>query len=366
MSSELEIRDDVPLAPMTTFGVGGPARHFVEARSLESLVTSLAWARKHGVPATVLGGGSNVVVSDRGVHGLVVRIAIDGIRTLEANRHRVLLQVGAGESLDGLVAHCVAAGWAGLECLSGIPGYVGATPIQNVGAYGQEIGERTVEVSAMEKSTGNVVRFDAAACRFSYRSSIFKGELRDAYIVLGVTLALDPAGAPTIRYPELARALEPKGSQAASLGEVRETVLAIRRSKSMVIDAADPNHRSAGSFFVNPVVSAERAAAVAEAAGTEAGPMPRFEVPGGVKLSAAWLIERAGFTKGTSDGRVGISTRHALAIVNRGGASARELLAFAAKVRAAVNARFRVTLAHEPVFLGFDPEEVEALEGETV
>jgi UDP-N-acetylmuramate dehydrogenase len=358
--SGLHVRDDVPLAPMTTFQVGGSARHFVEVDSVAALTASLDHARRHDLEVTVLGGGSNVVVSDRGVSGLVVRLALSGVETLEADGDRIVLRVGAGESLDALVERTVAAGWAGLECLSGIPGSVGATPIQNVGAYGQEIAERVVAVSVMDKASGEVRAFSPSACRFSYRSSAFKEELRDAYVVLDVTLALTPKGPPTIRYPELSRALVKEKSGPPSLADVRSAVLALRRSKSMVIDAGDPNHRSAGSFFVNPVVS-RAAADAAERAAEDGAAMPRFEAAGGVKLSAAWLIERAGFPKGTQDGRVGISTRHALAIVNRGGASAQELVAFAVKVRAAVRDRFGIGLAHEPVLLGFDPSELDGL-----
>jgi UDP-N-acetylmuramate dehydrogenase len=305
------------------------------------------------------------VVSDEGFDGLVIRIAIAGIESIEAGRDRVLLRIGAGESLDALVERAVALRWAGIECLSGIPGYVGATPIQNVGAYGQEIGERVVLVRAMQKSTGEIALLDAAACGFSYRSSIFKEAWKDRYAVLSVTLALDPGGVPSVRYPELSRELAQKGVDPTSLSSVRDAVIAIRRSKSMVIDVADPNHRSAGSFFMNPIVTAEEASAVESRAAklaSGAGPMPRFDVAAGIKLSAAWLIERAGFSKGTGEGRVGISTRHALAIVNRGDATAKELIIFAAKVRAAVRDRFGVSLAHEPVLLGFDRSELAPLD----
>jgi UDP-N-acetylmuramate dehydrogenase len=238
---------------------------------------------------------------------------------------------------------------------------VGATPIQNVGAYGQEVGDTIVSVRAVHRATRETTVLDNAACRFSYRSSIFKQALRDQYVVLSVTFALTRGGAPTLRYPELARELARAGGDAASLDHLRQCVLSIRRSKSMVIDTADPNHRSAGSFFVNPIVTADRAREIEATLGQGAAKMPQFAAGDDVKLSAAWLIENAGWQKGASEGPVGISTRHALAIVNRGGATAAQILGFAARVRDDVRARFGVTLAVEPVLLGFSETEAAPL-----
>jgi UDP-N-acetylmuramate dehydrogenase len=356
------IRERVPLAPMTTLGVGGEARFFFEAASEPSLFAALAWARSSGIATFVLGGGSNVLVSDAGLDGLVVRLGILGIEedaSLARAEGRVVLRVGAGEPFDPLVERCVAAGYAGIECLSGIPGLVGATPIQNVGAYGQEVGERIVEVRVMDRSTGTVSALTAEDCRFAYRSSAFKEEPRDTRIVLTVTFALSRGGAEPVRYVELARDLASRSVDPTSLVNVRDAVLSLRRSKSMVIDRADPNHRSVGSFFVNPVVDQERADEV-EALAHMA--MPRFPAGKRVKLSAAWLIEKAGFPKGSADGNVGLSSRHALAIVNRGGATAAEILRFAGRLRGSVRARFGIALAHEPVFLGFDPSETAELD----
>jgi UDP-N-acetylmuramate dehydrogenase len=350
---------------MTTLAVGGDARFFVDAGEEETALEALEWASKNGVTPTILGGGSNVLISDRGVDGLVVRIRIRGTRetarTDEANdAAKMVLEVGAGEELDALVDRCVLAGLAD-QCLSGIPGYMGATPIQNVGAYGQEIAETVVSVRAMHRMTRETRAFDNAACRFSYRSSVFKEGLRDQYVVLTVTLALSPGGDPAVRYPELSRELASRGGDVRSLVDVRRTVLAIRGSKSMVIDASDPNRRSAGSFFVNPVVTPDRAREIEQALKDRAAKMPSFPAGENVKLSAAWLIENAGFRKGTSEGSVGLSTRHALAIVNRGGATAAEILAFAARVRDAVRARFGVALAPEPVLVGFTEQEASVL-----
>lgn len=362
MSVLQRIRENVPLAPMTTLGVGGPARFFLDAGDEETVVEALEWAWKNGVSATVLGGGSNVLVGDRGIEGLVVRVRLRGVKDVSSGARRNLLEIGAGEELDSLVETCVQAGLAGLECLSGIPGYVGATPIQNVGAYGQEICETIVSVRVMDRATRETEVFDNRSCRFSYRSSIFKEDLRDQYVVLAVTLRLSPGGLPALRYPELSRELGLRGGDPGSLADVRQTVLAIRRSKSMVLDAHDPNHRSAGSFFVNPVVSPEIASVIEQQALSRiAAPMPRFAAGANVKLSAAWLIEQAGWSKGTADGPVGISTRHALAIVNRGGATSAQILGFASRVRDAVRTRFGIGLALEPVLIGFSEEEASVL-----
>jgi UDP-N-acetylmuramate dehydrogenase len=307
-----------------------------------------------------------VLVSDRGVDGLVVRVRVRGIeeRDFPGDADKVICEVGAGEELDRVVVHTIESGYGGLECLSGIPGYVGATPIQNVGAYGQEVADTVMAVRVMDRDTRKVEVFDNAACRFTYRNSVFKGEERDRYVILGVTLALTRGGAPRVHYPEIVRELSLRGGDPASLADVRAVVLAVRRSKSMVIDEADPNRRSVGSFFVNPMVSAAQADEIEQrvrAAAFEAQPMPRYPVGDRIKLSAAWLIERAGFVKGTTDGPVGISTRHALAIVNRGGATAAQILDFARRVRDAVVERFGVVLAAEPVLVGFSEEEASAL-----
>jgi UDP-N-acetylmuramate dehydrogenase len=358
--------ENVALAPLTTLGVGGEARFFLDATSEEEIAAALDWGQKHGVFVTVLGGGSNVLVSDRGVEGLVIRVRVRGIdeRGFPGDAAKVLCEVGAGEELDRVVVHSIESGYAGLECLSGIPGYVGATPIQNVGAYGQEIADTVIAVRVLDRATRRVDVFDNAACRFSYRNSMFKSEQRHRYVILGVTLALTPNGSPRAYYPEIVRELSLRGGDPGSLADVRAVVLAVRRSKSMVIDSADPNRRSVGSFFMNPMLSVEQADAVEErarATAFEAQPMPRFPVGERVKLSAAWLIERAGFPKGTTEGAVGISTRHALALVNRGGATAAEILSFARRVREAVIERFGVVLVAEPVLIGFSEQDVSSL-----
>lgn len=342
--------EQVPLAPLCTLRVGGPARFFVEAVDEESVVEAVRWAAGRGLPVRVLGGGSNLVIADDGVDGLVLKIALRGVTTREVAA-AVEVTAAAGEPWDDLVGHTVARGWAGLECLSGIPGLVGATPIQNVGAYGQEVSETLVAVRALDREGLRVVTLPPDACGFGYRDSLFKSGAPGRYVVLAVTYRLTPTGPANVRYADIARGLEARGLGQPSLVQVRETVLMVRRSKSMVLEPGDPNARSCGSFFLNPLVAPEAMPAIdARAAGLD---MPRWPQPDGrVKLSAAWLIERAGFTRGQADGPVGLSTRHALAIVCHDGARARDVAAFARRVRASVEARFGVRLHPEPVFWG--------------
>jgi UDP-N-acetylmuramate dehydrogenase len=347
MTGGLEVREGVPLAGMTTLGIGGPARFFARLERDEQVPAAVAWASARGVPLLVVGGGSNLLVADEGFPGLVAHVAIGGIR-YGGEGPVVDVEAGAGESWDGLVAVAVARGLAGVECLSGIPGLVGATPIQNVGAYGQEVRETIAGVRAYDVVAGETVAFDNAACRFGYRESRFKLEDRGRYVVLGVTYRLAAGGASAVRYPELVRYLDENGDGARSLDAVREAVLAVRRRKSMVLDASDPDARSAGSFFVNPVVPE----AVAGRIGGDE--MPRYPAEGGVKLSAAWLIERAGFARGYTRGAAGLSSKHTLAIVNRGGATAHDVAGLAREIRDRVAERFGVTLTPEPVFVGVE------------
>ena len=340
-------REDVRLGPYTTLGVGGPARWFVETTDEAAVHEALAWARARGLGLRVLGGGSNVVVADAGVAGLVVKLATRGLEARETGA-AVELTAAAGEPWDALVAMTVARGWAGLECLSGIPGLVGATPIQNVGAYGQEVSDTIVAVRALDTRDGAVISLDPPACRFAYRDSRFRSGEPGRFVVLAVTYRLRPGGAPTVAYADVARDLEARRVGAPTLPDVRASVLAIRRAKSMVLDPGDPNRRSCGSFFTNPIVSAAEAARVGAAAGDAA--VPRWpQADGRVKLSAAWLIERAGFARGMRDGPVGLSTNHALAIVAHEGAAAADVVAFARRLATTVEGRFGVRLTWEPV-----------------
>lgn len=326
--------------------VGGPARYFIEAQSDAEVVDALGWANARGLTVRILGGGSNVVVSDAGTAGLVIAMQTRGISVLEEG-DAPLVAARAGESWDAFVAFTVSHQWQGLECLSGIPGLVGATPIQNVGAYGQEVAESIESVLVVERQSLRVQELSAKECDFSYRHSRFKRD-PERFVVLEVRYRLRRNAPPSVKYPELERHLRSHGLEQPSLLDVRAGVLAVRAAKSMLLDPNDPNGRSCGSFFVNPIVSAEQAAAIVAQMGGQ--PVPRWDQPDGrVKLAAAWLIEQSGFTKGTRRGAVGLSTRHALALVCHEGARAQDVLAFAREIQDAVRARFGVELSPEPV-----------------
>jgi UDP-N-acetylmuramate dehydrogenase len=350
----MQITDDVPLAPFTTLGIGGRARHYVRLHTGEQAQEALEWARARGERVLVLAGGSNLVIADDGFPGLVAHVAIDGLTFYETNG---TVTAGAGVTWDHLVGAAVERGWAGVECLSGIPGCVGATPIQNVGAYGQEVAETIVSVDALPVAGGRARRFAAEECGFAYRASRFKKADHGLYVVVGVTYRLRPGGPPRTTYADLVRELETRGQGSPSLAAVREAVLAVRRRKSMVLDPSDPDSRSVGSFFTNPVVDSAAADRAEEALRSRGGrdpadPMPRFPAPPGVKVPAAWLIERCGFSRGDVRGNVGLSNGHVLAIVNRGAARAAEVVALAREIRDRVRAVTGVTLVPEPELVG--------------
>ncbi len=360
----IAIQDGVPLAPLTTMGVGGPARHFTRVESEQELRAALAWARERELAPFLLGGGSNLVVSDAGLPTLVVRTALRGVRS-EERGHETRVTFSAGEPWDDAVRFTVERGLWGLECLSGIPGDVGATPIQNVGAYGCEVADSLVEVVAIDRSTGERVSLNREACGFAYRDSVFKRSLRDRLVIVEVTFALSRGRSMEYRYAELSRALATRNQDDAR--QVRETVLELRRNKSMLFEPERENGRSVGSFFTNPIVTSEHADEV-EARARSSGAlaagetMPRFPAASDrVKLAAGWLIERSGLNKGTRDGCVGLSSKHALAIVNLGGATAREVIAFATRVQAHVETVFGVTLHTEPELVGFEPSQLGSL-----
>ena len=343
------------LSDYTTLGLGGPARRFVRAGTEEDLIEAVRAADAGGEPLLVLGGGSNLVVADQGFDGTVVQVATAGLRR---GPEPGLVTVAAGEDWDAVVAGTVAAGLAGLECLSGIPGRAGATPIQNVGAYGQEVADTITAVRTYDRVTGEIDIFPNDRCGFGYRTSVFKRDDARRHIVLSVTfrLAEQSAGLP-VRYAELASALGvAPGDQVAST-QVRSAVIELRRRKGMVIDSADPDTRSAGSFFVNPVLDGAALAAVQAAARARCGDgtrVPRFDAGDGlVKVPAAWLIERAGFGKGYSLGDgARISSKHTLALVNSGSATTEGLIALARQIRDGVRDVFGVSLTPEPVLVG--------------
>jgi UDP-N-acetylmuramate dehydrogenase len=353
----VRVVENVPLASMTTLRLGGPARRLIAPDREEELVEAVAELDARNERLLVVGGGSNLVVSDDGFDGTVLRMMTRGFEIASAGGQegRVLVTAAAGEPWDDLVTRCVAEGLSGVECLGGIPGLVGAVPMQNVGAYGQDVSETIVQVRTWDRAARSLSLFDREACQFAYRSSAFRG--RDGHVILGVTFALAKSelGVP-VRYAELARALGVKEGERAPLGRIRETVIALRRTKGMVVDDADLDTRSAGSFFTNPILDANALERLRERVKPALRPgesMPVFpEADGRAKVSAAWLIERAGFGKGHAAGPVAISSKHALALTNRGRATTGDLLALARAIRAGVLATHGVVLENEPVFVG--------------
>jgi len=353
------IQQNVPLAPLTTLRIGGPARFFAEAREEDELLAAFSFAEQRGLPLFILGGGSNALVADEGFPGLVVHVALKGV-TWRDEGDRVVCVARAGEDWDEFVSRCVERDLAGVECLSGIPGSVGGTPVQNVGAYGQEVSETITSVRVFDRLAGGFAELSNAQCRFGYRASVFNTTARDRYVVTAVAYVLKPQGEPAIRYPDL-KSFFSNVSTGPSLGMTREAVREIRARKAMLIAPGDPDCLSAGSFFKNPVVTPDAFARIEEVAKGQnmIGPadgVPNFPAADGkVKVPAAWLIERAGFHKGYSRGRVGISSKHTLAIVNRGGATAREVIGLMKEIQDRVVEKFGVPLTPEPVFVGFDP-----------
>ena len=331
---------EVALSSLTTLGLGGPVDVLLTAETEPELVAAVLADDQ----ATVIGGGSNLVIPDSGLRGTVIQIATQGIAVVGDG-----LEVAAGQDWDGFVAHAVAQGRSGVEALSGIPGLTGATPVQNVGAYGQDVSHTVIRVRAVDRRRAEVVELTARDCAFAYRTSLFKQQPA-RWVVLSVVFALerDALSAP-VRYAELARAVGVELGDRAPISAVRSAVLRLRRGKGMVLDPADPDSRSAGSFFTNPVLDAGTVAALGE----RFGPVPGWpDGAGATKVSAAWLIERSGFAKGWGIGPVGLSSKHVLALVNRGGATTADLVLVARAVRDGVRERTGVTLLPEPVFAG--------------
>jgi UDP-N-acetylmuramate dehydrogenase len=330
----VQVRLGVPLAGLTTLGIGGPADRLIEVEDTAELVAAVREADEAGRPLLLLGGGSNVVAPDEGWAGDVVAVRTRGI---ERDRGRLVVQ--AGEPWDELVAYAAENRLAGIEALSGIPGSTGATPVQNVGAYGQEVAQTITAVRVYDRAEKNERTLSPAECGFAYRDSRLKRE-PGRFVVLDVTFELDESDlSRPVGYAELARRLGVEIGERVPLQGVRDAVVELRRGKGMVLDPSDPDSRSAGSFFTNPIVAADRAVEGC----------PSWPADGGrVKLSAAWLVEHAGFGKGTRDGRVGTSSRHSLALTTEPGATATELLAFADRVVATVQEKFAVTLEREP------------------
>ena len=346
-----------PLSELTTLRLGGPAARMTSAGSEAALLDAVRAADSAGEPLLVLAGGSNVVVADGGFPGTVVRVATRGVESFQMSDGRLRLDVAAGESWNAIVAACVAQGLSGIEALAGIPGSVGATPIQNVGAYGQEVADVLVGVRVLDRLTGEVHDLEPEACLFDYRSSVFKRD-PGRWLVLRVRFALERTGlSEPVRYAELAARLGITEGERAALADVRDAVLALRRGKGMVLDPGDPDTVSAGSFFTNPILRARDfdafAARAAERLGADVRPPAWPADERSVKTSAAWLIERAGFRRGHGDpDGIAISSKHTLALTNRGAGTTTELVALAREIAAGVREAFGVELVPEPVFVG--------------
>lgn len=343
----LKIKEFESLAEYTTFKIGGAARFFVEAKTETEILEALKFAKENSLNLLILGGGSNVLIADSGFDGLVIKIALTGIEFVQQADETILVTVRAGENWDQLVEICVNKQLQGFECLSGIPGQVGGTPVQNVGAYGQEVSETISSVKVLERTSEEIFELSGDRCNFSYRTSIFNTTNRNQFIVLAVTFKLKLNGKAKIVYKDLRDYF---GKQQPSLPQVRDAVLEIRRAKSMVIDPADINSKSAGSFFKNPIVEIEKFDSIKE---RFIEPIPHYTINHEfVKIPAAWLIENSGFTKGYRQGNVGISTRHSLAIVNFGMASAADVINLMNEIQNTVEKKFGILLQPEPVLVG--------------
>jgi UDP-N-acetylmuramate dehydrogenase len=350
--SPLHIQQDVPLCSLTTLGVGGRARFFLRAESEDEVASAVHFAQARELALLVIGGGSNLVISDRGWQGLVLQIGILGIEPGRSSDGPGF-EVGAGVAWDSFVAHSVSLGYGGIECLSGIPGSVGGTPVQNVGAYGQEVSATILSVLVFDRAQDRVRRLTAAECNFRYRQSVFNSEAQGRYIILRVDYRLRPNPEPSLLYADLERYFAAR-SRTPTLEETRRAVLEIRAAKGMLIRADDPDSRSVGSFFKNPVLSSAAFESLRRKALERNLEVPNYPaLTQQKKVSAAWLLENSGFSKGYTRGHVGLSTKHALAIVNRGGATADEVVALQEEIQRRVEETWGIHLDPEPVLVGF-------------
>jgi UDP-N-acetylmuramate dehydrogenase len=351
----VDLLENIPLAPLTTLKVGGLARYFVEAKDAAQVQEAVLFTRSRDLPLFVLGGGSNLLIADSGWPGLLLKIAIDGIDSQPGHDEdgKVGFSVGAGESWDKFVSRTVAARCAGIECLSGIPGTVGGTPVQNVGAYGQEVSETITSVLVFDLRDDQVRELCSEACQFGYRSSIFNTAERERFIVLKVNFALIPRGKPHIEYADLKRHFAGRETP-PNLAETREAVRHIRALKGMLIVPGDPDCFSAGSFFKNPMVTEAQHEELRKRAAERGLSVPTYPaLEARKKISAAWLVEHSGFARGYELGRAGISSKHALAIINRGGATASDILALKDQIQQRVEEIWEISLQPEPVMVGF-------------
>jgi UDP-N-acetylmuramate dehydrogenase len=355
----MTIQENVPLAPLTTLQVGGSARFFAELKREDEVREAAQFAKTRGLPLFVLGGGSNLVVADSGWPGLVLRVAIGRIttQTTDAQGTAVLFSVGAGVNWDDFVAQAVVQNCAGIECLSGIPGSVGGTPVQNVGAYGQEVADTIESVRALDLKEDRIVVLPKPACGFRYRTSIFNTTERGRYVILRVNYRLKRGGAPSLKYADLQKHFAERLAEKKtppSLAETREAVREIRRGKGMLIVPGDDDCRSAGSFFKNPVLSEAQFKDLAERAESKGLEIPSYPaLDAQHKVSAAWLVEHSGFSKGYAVGPAGISHKHALALINRGDAKASDIVGLKDEIQHGVQEAWGIELEPEPVFVGF-------------
>jgi UDP-N-acetylmuramate dehydrogenase len=359
----MTIQENVPLAPLTTLQVGGAARCFAELKREDDVREAVQFAKAHDLPLFVLGGGSNLVVADSGWPGLMLRIAIGGItqNMTDATGNAVLFSVGAGVNWDDFVAQAVVQNCAGIECLSGIPGSVGGTPVQNVGAYGQEVADTIESVRVLDLKEDRIVVLPKPACGFRYRTSIFNTTERGRYVILRVNYRLKRGGAPSLKYADLQKHFAGHSAESPaekktppSLAETRQAVREIRRSKGMLIVPGDDDCRSAGSFFKNPVLREAQFKDLAERAAAKGLEIPSYPaLDAQRKVSAAWLVEHSGFSKGYAVGEAGISHKHALALINRGDAKASDIVGLKDEIQHGVQETWGILLEPEPVFVGF-------------
>lgn len=345
---ELRVLRDVSLSRHTTIGIGGPAAFFTEVSSPAEIIDAVNWADRQMLPIFVLGGGSNVLVADEGFDGLVIRIGCKGLTFKENGSDKATAEVAAGEIWDDFVKASVRQGLWGVECLSGIPGTAGGAPIQNIGAYGQDVSQTIISVKCLDLANLEVRELTNRECRFEYRKSIFNSDQKRRFIVLSAAFSLTRVNGSLPKYPELAGEIESRGSSDITPMLVRQAVLAVRKRKSMVIDKNDPNSRSLGSFFKNPIVPRDQFENIKKAFGE----VPNFQTEDGIKIPAAWLIEAAGFKRGYVAGRVGLSANHSLALINRGGATCSELLRLRDAISKAVAEKFGIQLQMEPELVG--------------
>jgi UDP-N-acetylmuramate dehydrogenase len=345
------MQENYPLGPLTTLRIGGPARYFARIESESDLIQAVVFSRTEGFPLYILGGGSNLLVGDRGIDGVVLQIAITGAPVVVKTAGSMTFRVPAGNDWDGFVLDVCKRGLAGVECLAGIPGWVGGTPVQNVGAYGQEVSETIVYVRALDLTSMEFVRLNSRDCGFAYRHSIFNSGIAwGRYIVTSVTYRFDPKRAVTLDYADLARHFEGKSPTPL---DVYHAVRGTRQRKGMLLVEDDPDCRSAGSFFKNPIVPEAVLTRLTQASALSAAEVPHWPAgPGQVKLAAAWLVERAGFHKGFAMGEAAISSRHTLALTNRGSATAAEIIALRDAIRQRVAELFGIELEQEPVYFG--------------